>query len=204
MRAIPDAPDAIPATRRIAIDLLSLDLGACDRCRAADARLAVALVRASALLRAEGFAVEARKVRVASEAQVRALRFVSSPTVRVNGRDIAPEVREDAFAACGAVSGQGAIGCREWVFDGVPYADATVALLVDAILRTALDGAPPAETTPPAEVPETPARFTAGKSASAAVAAGACCVPEERPACCGAAPVAASCCLDAPGDCGCA
>ena len=72
-----------PQTRdRLAIDFLFLDLTTCTRCLGADRSLGSALEVVRDVLQATGVEVEVNKVLVESEEQARALRFVSSPTIR--------------------------------------------------------------------------------------------------------------------------
>lgn len=67
------------------------------------------------VLQAAGIEVEVNKVHVAPEKQSRALRFVSSPTIRVNGAEIAPELRENSCESQGCTDGCGdQIACRVW------------------------------------------------------------------------------------------
>ena len=74
----------------VTVDFLYLDLSTCGRCSGTGANLDTALAAVEVVLRATGARVELRRVHVTSAAQARELRFVSSPTIRVNGRDIAP------------------------------------------------------------------------------------------------------------------
>ena len=70
-----------------------------------------------------GIAAEVRGVEVRDEADAKRLRFLGSPTVRVNGVDIDPEAvaRTDY-----------AFGCRLWGASGVPPRE---------LMRSALRGA---------------------------------------------------------------
>ena len=196
------APPA--ATREIGIDFMYLDLETCARCRGTGANLEAALAEVARVLDAAGVAIEVRKTLVASEDQARALGFVSSPTIRVEGRDIAIELRESRCAECGEACGcDGAIDCRVWVWQGQEYAAAPPAMIVDAILGEVYAG--PARVAAPgtaAEVSENLARYFAGRAQMVADHAG-CCSPAEQASCC--EPEAkASCCGDAAaGGCGC-
>lgn len=78
----------------------------------------VALAREA--IRELGLEAELREVPVETLEEAEALRFVGSPSVRVNGRDIEPEAREvEDFA----------VSCRMYGSGGVPPKE----LLVDAI-----------------------------------------------------------------------
>jgi hypothetical protein len=105
------------------------------------------------------------------------LGFVSSPTLRVNGRDIALELKESVCESCGDVCGEEGIACRVWTFQGKEYTAAPTAMIVDAVLR-AVSGrsdASPATDRPPREVPENLRRFFAAKHRQSSSRSSACC-----------------------------
>lgn len=203
-----DAPVADPVSSPpITIDFLYVDLEVCTRCVGTDANLDAALAEVSHLLETAGGEVTVGKTLVASEEQARALGFVSSPTIRVNGRDIAPERRESRCESCESLAGNGTIDCRLWIFGGREYTEAPKAMIVDAILRAVYGRTEPAVGAAPepvavAEVPENLRRFFAGKEQAVAADA-ACCPPAEQAACCEPS-AKAGCCGAAPtGSCGC-
>jgi hypothetical protein len=190
--------------QELVIDFLYLDLETCTRCRGTDANLEAALTEVGRVLDAAGIDVSVRKTLVASEEQARTLGFISSPTIQVNGRDIALELRESSCGDCSeACACEGSIDCRVWVWQGQEHTEAPTAMIVDAILREVYGGAKRA-VAPSADVavPGNLARFFAGKDRL--VAAGAdCCSPVEQAACCEPSEKA-SCCGDGtPGSCGC-
>ena len=82
------------------MDFLYLDLATCDRCRGTDRNLESALEVVREVLEATGVEVELNKHHVESAAQARELQLVSSPTIRVNDRDIAFELRESSCEEC--------------------------------------------------------------------------------------------------------
>jgi hypothetical protein len=200
--AVLDELGAASATHQLVIDFLYLDLETCTRCRGTDANLAAALVEVGRVLDAAGVEVSMRKTLVASEEQARLVGFVSSPTIRVNGQDIALELRESSCAACGeACACDGTIDCRVWVWQGQEHTEAPTAMIVDAILREVYGGERATAPSPMGAVPENLARFFAGKERLAATMS--CCPPAERAACC-APSEKASCCGDAVSEsCGC-
>ena len=133
-----------PQTRdRLAIEFLFLDLTTCTRCLGADRSLESALEVVRDVLEATGVAVEVNKVLVESEEQARALRLVSSPTIRVDGDDVALELRESSCGSEACTDGCGdQIACRVWVHRGREYTEPPVAMIVDAILGHVYGGAP--------------------------------------------------------------
>lgn len=201
-------------TGRLEVDFLFLDLETCTRCRGTDQSLESGLEVVRELLGATGTEVEVNKIQVESAAQARALRFVSSPTIRVNRRDVALELRESACGAEACTDGCGeSIACRVWVHRGREYTEPPVAMIVDAILREVYGGSV-VGSEPQAgayELPENLERFFTAKAAAGEAAAqtaetpeeAACCPPAEQQSCC-AAEDKADCCGAATGEsCGC-
>ena len=206
---LPAAPAGLGA-EELRIEFLFLDLMTCERCLGTDRNLESALELTRDVLTATGVTVSVSKVHVESAEQARALRFVSSPTIRVNGRDVALELRESSCGSEACTDGcGGSIACRVWVHRGQEYTEPPVAMISEAILRhvygAAAAGEPAAE---PYELPENLARFYAGRQAAAAAPAGsACCAPAEQQTCCEPADKTACCgttSADQPaGTCGC-
>lgn len=169
-------------SRTVDVELLALDLDTCDRCCGTDASLDAAVEQAAAVLRAEGVALRVTKTVVSSVAQAQALRFASSPTVRVGGRDVAVETRESACGPCGDLAGTD-VACRVWVHEGEEHAVAPVPMLVDAILAHARRADAPPAPAAPFVVPENVRRFLEGvasREAAAPPVAAACCAPVPR------------------------
>jgi len=193
-------------TRKIEIDFMFIDLETCTRCRGTDANLEAALQAVQGILESTGAEVVVRKTLVDSEKRAMELGFVSSPTIRVNGRDIALELRESSCQSCGETCGcDGQINCRVWVYQGQEHTVAPIPLIVDAILR-AVYGSEKEMPTPsvPAPVPENLRRFFAAKAAKASSACcsadeqSTCCEPAQKQACCASPEETAN-----PGGCGC-
>lgn len=188
---------AFDAKRRtVAIDFLYLDLEVCTRCRGTDANLETALTAVQGVLGAAGADVRLARTLVDSEQKARALGFLSSPTIRVNGRDIALEFRESRCEseACACAPGGGnAIDCRVWVYEGKEYTEAPVPMIVDAILSEVYGtDAAGARTAAPANVPENLLRLFRSKERNEesgccdARQQESCCEPSEKASCCGA------------------
>jgi hypothetical protein len=164
--------------RRLRIDFLFLDLTTCTRCLGANRSLEGALERVGDVFRAAGVEVEVNKVRVESAEHARALRFVSSPTIRVNDEDLALELRESPCGSQACTDGCGAdTACRVWVYRGHEYTEPPVEMIVDAILRRVYGGAaaPRADVVAGYQLPENLARFFAGRAAAPSSKERACC-----------------------------
>jgi hypothetical protein len=167
------APPASDVRRTVAIDFLFLDLSTCGRCLGTGANIETALAAVEGVLRAIGARVELHRVHVQSVEQARELRFVSSPTIRLNGRDIASEAVESECGAdvCGCGSGA---SCRVWRYLGREYTEAPVGLIVDAVLSELYAGTARADSPAAAyELPDNLVRVFAAKDAGAP--GGGCC-----------------------------
>ena len=127
--------------KQIEIDFLYLDLSVCTRCMGTDASLEAAIEDVSGVLRAAGFDVAVNKVNITSRELAERYEFVSSPTIRVNGRDIEPDVKESLCESCGDLCGC-SVDCRVWTYEGVEYTVPPKELIVNAILREVYSGAP--------------------------------------------------------------
>jgi hypothetical protein len=203
------APMEHSISQRLQIDFLFLDLTTCTRCLGTDRSLESALEAVSNVIAAAGIEVEVNKNHVTSAEQARELRFESSPTIRLNGRDIALELRESQCGSEACACGCGEqVNCRVWVHEGREYTEPPVELVVDAILREVYAGVAVEREMEAKmyELPENLARFFA-RTASAgppfAAEDMACCSPAERDSCCEPEDKAECCGASAGGDCGC-
>lgn len=196
------------ATDRLRIEFLFLDLETCGRCRGTDRNLASALEVVRDSLAASGIDADVDRIHVTSAKQARELRFQSSPTIRVNGRDIALELRESSCGSEACTDGCGeSIACRVWVYAGEEHTEPPVAMIVEAILRE-VNRAATAEPEPEAEpyrLPENLERFFADRHAAVAgvPAHRDCCPPAEQSSCCDAVDKADCCGAASGGSCGC-
>ena len=173
-------------TKSVEIDFMYIDLETCTRCMGTDANLSIALDSAAKGLEASDVEVTIRKTLVDTEQKAQELSFVASPTIRVNGSDIALELRESSCATCGEACGcDGEIDCRVWVYQGQEYTAAPVGMIVDAILSAVYSqretAAKPQALTAKA-VPENLKLFFASKAAKLQ----SCCSTEKQAVCCDA------------------
>jgi hypothetical protein len=193
----------VPTSQTIEVDFLYLDLTTCSRCRASNATLDAAVEIVRPVLDSVATSIAVRTTLVESEEQARALGFVSSPTIKVNGRDIAGELIESSCPECGELCGcDGAVNCRVWDYRGERHTEAPTGLIVEAIFAEAgASGTARNEETPFMDVPENLKRFFAGTGV--ARDASSCCSTEEQATCCDPAEKA-GCCGDTPDSyCGC-
>lgn len=120
--------------KKLDIDFLYLDLSTCERCQATDSSLKEALSTLSDVFDAQGFTVKVNKVNITSRELAEKYRFVSSPTIRVNGVDINTEVKESDCTDCGSLCGD-SVDCRVFTYEGKDYEEPPAAMIVDGILK---------------------------------------------------------------------
>lgn len=123
------------ARRSIRIDLFAIDLSSCARCvpTADILEEAIAVLKPAADILGIDIIYEARVVETREEALATGL--VSSPTILINGRDVAGELRESVCESCGDIAGgEGPVDCREWLYKGETHCTPPEAMLVEAIM----------------------------------------------------------------------
>lgn len=111
-----------------------MDTTICGRCQDTEKALDEAVASVAIVLNAAGYGVKVNKVNIATRELAIQVQFVSSPTIRVNGNDIAVELRETVCEDCGELCGD-TVDCRVWLYNGVEYNAPPKELIVDAILR---------------------------------------------------------------------
>jgi len=120
--------------KHIVIDFLYLDLSVCTRCQGTDTSLDEAINEVSRILEMTGTEVVVNKINVTSEELAIAHKFISSPTIRVNGHDIQINVKESLCEYCGDLCGD-EVDCRVWVYQGKEYSVPPKAMIIEAILK---------------------------------------------------------------------
>lgn len=121
-------------SKKITIDFLYLDLNTCVRCQGVDEGLEEAIEDVTKVLQLTGVEVIVNKIYIANKEMAIEHKFVSSPTIRVNGIDIQMEVKESHCESCGDLCGDD-VDCRVWIYKGKEYEIPPKAMIVDAILR---------------------------------------------------------------------
>jgi len=123
----------------ISIDFLYLDTTICGRCQGTEKALDDAVSSVAVVLGAAGYEVKVNKVNIVTRELAVQHKFISSPTIRVNGHDIAIELKESLCEDCGDLCGDN-VDCRVWVYNGVEYTVPPKELIVDAILKEVYGG----------------------------------------------------------------
>ncbi|NLW06815.1 MAG: DUF2703 domain-containing protein [Clostridia bacterium] len=151
--------------RTVNIDFLYLDLSECTRCLETETNLEEAINDVAQVLAATGVQVKVQKTKVESEKQALELGFISSPTIRINGRDIQMDLKESPCESCGDLCGD-EVDCRVWVYQGKEYTAPPKGMIIEAILREAYgripEGSP--EPLPLATLPDNLKKFFRAKA----------------------------------------
>ncbi|KEJ93513.1 DUF2703 domain-containing protein [Synergistes jonesii] len=120
--------------KEVVIDYLYLDLQTCDRCIGTDKVLEGVIAEITPTLELAGLSVTYRKTEIKTAHMAEQFRFLSSPTIRVNGVDICRTVNESSCACCGEISGTD-VDCRVFEYEGQSYEVPPKAMLAEAIMR---------------------------------------------------------------------
>ena len=196
----------IAAPRAIEIELLALDLTSCTRCVGTLENIERAIDTVRPVLEVTGAQVNVRRLVIESEEQARQYRFVTSPTVRINGKDIAFETLESKCDSCTDLCEfDEGTNCRVWRYQGKEYTEAPVGLIVEALLHEigSSDRAGGDGTSVYEEVPENLRRFFTSKSAKQPAGTESCCPSTDQVTCCAPGEKAVCCDTSEPGTCGC-
>lgn len=169
-------PTEARADNRLDIDLMYIDLSVCDRCQGTEQNLDEAIASVEPLLKSAGYSVNLNKILVESEEQARELQFVTSPTIRINGRDIQLEATESHCSSCSSLVEDEPIDCRSWEYKGESFDAPPTAMIIEAIVMHVFDAAPheDKEKTESYQVPENLKRFFAAREAGAENSSGSC------------------------------
>ncbi len=120
--------------KKIVIDFMYLDLSHCTRCQGTESNLEEAIVDVAKVLELTGVEVVVNKIHIDSEEKAIQYQLESSPTIRINGKDIQLETRESKCESCGDLCGE-EVDCRVWVFNGKEYNVPPKGMIIDAILK---------------------------------------------------------------------
>ncbi len=122
-------------TKEVKIDFLYLDLTVCSRCQGTESTLVQSLEEVTKLLTSAGYRVKLNKIHINSIETAIAHRFVSSPTIRVNGVDIVSNTLESECKDCGDFCGD-TVDCRDWLYEGKRYTEPPKEMVINAILKS--------------------------------------------------------------------
>lgn len=147
--------------RDLNVELLVIDLNTCKRCVPTGEQLKEAVNLLAPVAEALDIDLQYREVVVQTPEEAKRRGLLSSPTIRLNGRDIVQDIRESECESCGDLTDNGTrVDCREWLYRGQVYPAAPTAMLVEAIMGAMLDvEAPSVEIEPLEALPENLDRY---------------------------------------------
>lgn len=122
------------SSQLVNIDFLFLDLSVCTRCQGTEGSLDDALESTAELLKNSGYEVKVNKIHIQTEDHAKQERFVSSPTIRVNGFDIQMEVKENHCSTCSSLTDGASVDCRLWTYKGKEYSTPPKEMIIDAVM----------------------------------------------------------------------
>ena len=143
--------------RVLNIELVVIDLTVCARCVPTGDQVENAVRILTPVAEAMGIELNYRAIVVQTEAEAKKHALLSSPTIRINGRDIAQDIRESVCESCGDLTDNNAlVDCREWHYRGKVYSAAPLPLLLEAIMGAMLniDKEPQVTPAPLEDLPE--------------------------------------------------
>lgn len=144
--------------RELVIDFLYLDVTVCERCQGTDNSLDEAVSEVYKVLEATGIDVKVNKINVLSEELAIKYKFLTSPTIRINGKDIQMDYKESLCESCGDLCGD-EVDCRVWLYQGKEYTKPPKAMIIEAILKEVYGGNTKEQEQKVYQVPENLKRF---------------------------------------------
>lgn len=120
--------------KKIVVEYLYLDIETCDRCIGTDNILDEVMMILTPTLNIAGFEVEYNKIEMNTAEVAKQYKFLSSPTIRVNGQDICQSVAENSCGCCSDISGTD-VNCRVFEYNGQTYEVPPKEMLAKAILN---------------------------------------------------------------------
>lgn len=104
----------------VEVEYLFLDLNVCERCIGTDKVLENVLEKIKPAISLAGYKINYKKTEIENLKMAEDNRFLSSPTIRVNGSDICDEVEENSCGCCSEISST-EVDCRVFKYKGKKY-----------------------------------------------------------------------------------
>lgn len=190
----------------INIELIALDLTTCTRCVGSSENIEEAIKVVRPALHLTNKEIRLTETVVKTEKDALRHRLVSSPTIRINGKDIVSETLESECKSCSDLCDcEDGTMCRVWKYLGDEYTEAPVGLIAEAILQAATAVVTDGTTEQQYEaVPANLRQFFAAKNQQQTkTSATQCCSPAENESCCEPSEKDGCCDESSPGSCEC-
>lgn len=150
-------------SKKLNIDLLYIDMDVCTRCKGTEQNLKEAIHDVENLLINVGYNVHVNNILIETIEAAEVHQLTSSPTIRINGRDIQLHNKETSCSSCSTITGEN-VDCRVWIFEDNEYTEAPKPLLIEAILKEIYGSVSPTEQpNEPYELPENLKQFLKAK-----------------------------------------
>ena len=160
--------------KKVIIEYLYLDLETCRRCVGTDKVLEVVLKTLTPALELAGYTVEYNKIEMTTAEIAMQYRFLSSPTIRVNGQDICQTVVETNCGCCSEISNTD-VDCRVFEYNGETYEVPPKQMLAEAILQSVFRQMGSDSSRGSYELPDNLKAFFKGKKYKKCACGGNCC-----------------------------
>lgn len=160
--------------KKIVVEYLYLDLQTCDRCIGTDNVLDEVMMTLTPALQLAGYEVAYNKIEMETSELAERYRFLSSPTIRVNGRDICMSVKENSCGCCSEISGTD-VDCRVFEYNGEDYEVPPREMLAEGVLRAVFGQADDECTCGGYKLPDNLKDFFEGKKNKAGCSCGSTC-----------------------------
>ncbi len=156
-----ETKDGAVTKKVLNIDLLVIDLSVCQRCVPTGDQLKVAVNLLAPVAEALGIELKLHEIVTQTPEEAKEHALLSSPTIRLNGHDIAQDIRESVCESCGDLTDNDTIvDCREWHYRGRVYSAVPLPMVVEAIMAAMLNiDTPPVAPAPLKELPENLQRY---------------------------------------------
>ena len=126
-------------TSDLLVQFLFLDENVCQPCSGTADALDEAVQITAASLAAMGVDLKVEKSHVIGKEEAIAQKLLTSPTIRINGTDIDPNLTEGECGTCGDLAGgTTTVNCRTWEWRGEVYQNAPIGKIVEAIMDAAV------------------------------------------------------------------
>lgn len=159
----------------VQVEYLYLDLETCERCVGTDVILDEVMAVLTPAIEMAGYKVKYNKIKMETEELAKQYRFVSSPTIRVNGQDICFSVAENSCGCCSEISGT-AVDCRVFEYNGEVYEIPPKEMIAEAVLKNAFIMFDKySSNSQEYEIPENLKIFFKGKKSKECTCKGSCC-----------------------------
>lgn len=117
----------------IEVEFLYLDNEVCQRCMGTEEAIYEAVDEVKSIIKNSGYILSIQKIHIDSIEKAIQHKFISSPTIRINGHDISLHTQETKCQDCGDLCGCD-VDCRVWNYNGKRYDALPKQLAIDAIL----------------------------------------------------------------------